>query len=756
MKLNVPIKLESTTRYYMHNRQVAIKDVFDGLVELITNSDDSYHRLFKNKLRPTDGGRILIETSNSRSNPLIIVRDRAEGMTLEVMLKKLQKVGEKSSESGDRGFMSRGAKDCTALGDVIFESIVNDKYYRASITYNADFIPEVDKNSATKEIRQSLHIEKGNGTVVTIKLIKSLPRGNTICTNLPCHFALRDILSEGSPSEVLFRDLNDKNSKPQRITYYQPEGEVVCKEDFDIKGYPNAKAKLLIIKASEPLEDISEKFRKSGLIIKGKRGIHECSLLQQSFERDNLGKQYFGRIECEYIDFLMEDYDKRLEKNEKPLIENPSLVIDPNRQYGLNRSHPFVTALLEVPTQRLKELIDTDRESAKKSKDDIVGEELRKRFDELAKAASKFLSEQIEDLDTSTDEQEIDDDAFAKGGILIFPTYANLAVDTVRSFGLYVERKIFNKEESEVSISSDNSAIEILNPVIKLVPHKKRKSLLYARFGLKGIQIKEGVCIETKCDGLPKAEALINVIENKIEEREFAAALEFEHKNYKIKDGSTKTITVFAKYPELVNSETALTVISNDNVSLPVKGKCVLIPVLNSNYARGEIIIEARRLVKDTITLSTELSDVKATAKVKVLQKEDKGLPIKIDFRDEDFGDFRSRWGDHEGKPYLLLISARHSSLKRYLGPAPDFEGRDSIHFRTILAEIVAESVGRKSLLMETKHHSWMFQYANYKEDALIAETVLSNLQKRIKEFLPIAHQIMIKNSELARRSETL
>ena len=49
MKLGVPLDIKLSTRYFQFNREFAIRDVFDALVELITNCDDSYHRLLKRK-----------------------------------------------------------------------------------------------------------------------------------------------------------------------------------------------------------------------------------------------------------------------------------------------------------------------------------------------------------------------------------------------------------------------------------------------------------------------------------------------------------------------------------------------------------------------------------------------------------------------------------------------------------------------------------------------------------------------------------
>jgi hypothetical protein len=356
----------------------------------------------------------------------------------------------------------------------------------------------------------------------------------------------------------------------------------------------------------------------------------------------------------------------------------------------------------------------------------------------------------VQDIDEAGIDSTIDEDWFAKTGILIFPTYANIALGNIRSFGLYVDRKIYDKEQAEVSLKSDSNAVEFIKAFVKLGAHKTKKNLLYGRFSIKGLETEDGICIETKCEGLPKAEALINVVENKIEEREFACPLEFEHKNYKIKEGSTKTIKLYAQYPELVNSETDIRVISSDNLSLPIKGKCILVPVKGSNFACAEISVEARRLTEGLISLSAKLNDIEAAAKVKIVQEEESGIPIEIKIRDEDFGNFRARWGDNEGKPYLLLISAKHPSLKRYLGSAPKFPGQKAVHFRAIIAEIVAESVCRKSLRMESEHHSWLFQWSNLREDSLIADSVMSELQKRMKEFLPIAHELMIAENEIS------
>ncbi len=177
-------------------------------------------------------------------------------------------------------------------------------------------------------------------------------------------------------------------------------------------------------------------------------------------------------------------------------------------------------------------------------------------------------------------------------------------------------------------------------------------------------------------------------------------------------------------------------------------------PVAGSNYARGIVTVQGRKL--------NAKAEVKATANgreaithVKVVQKPDEqGVPFKFELRDEDFGNFRAMWADHEGKPHLLLVSTRHPSISRYLGPAPAYEGQNELHFRVLLAEIIAEAVCSKSLELESKELTWEFRWADLKEDHLIANSVRASLQQRLRTFVVDAHATMLSNVEVAKAAK--
>jgi len=492
MKLGVPIDVNISLRHFGLSRQYAVRDVYDALVELITNSDDSYHRLFNKQLRSEDGGHILVELCEQRRGlpSLIIVHDKAEGMTLRTMYDKFADVGSRRSEIGDRGFMGRGAKDCTVLGRMIVESIKDGKYYKCELTTKPEFIPWENNRIASPEIRDKLGIDRGNGTMITLEVAapNRIPHITTIMRDLPWHYALRDILSECSPTKLMVRNLNDPKKRPDKIVYRQPEAELVCDETFVVPNYSEAKARLKIWMAKEPFEDPSERFRRSGLIIKGERAIHECSLLYPGLEKEPHAKKYFGRLECGFIDRLLDEYDRRRENNEQHPPENPSLLIDPNRQTGLRRDHQFTKELFKIPSERLRGLIEKDRELEKGVQKEIANKETQKRLDQLAKAASRFLAQQVEELEELTGDGEIDEGYFMKKGVLIYPTYLNIALGQIRSLTFYVNRSFFDKEGQEIEIISDDPAVSILDVPFKLRLHPKRNDRLIGTFRIRGVR----------------------------------------------------------------------------------------------------------------------------------------------------------------------------------------------------------------------------------------------------------------------------
>ena len=200
--------LDVDRRNIMQAASLAIRDVYDALVELITNADDRYQVLGTK-------GRIEIEVRRHRTKPsLLVVRDFADGMTSTVMESKLSRVGSRVSglETGEpvRGTNSRGAKDVAALGIVTFDSIGSDGMsHTCRITEQMTF--ELDAaRPATKKERTRLGIRNGTGTQVSIRinLRHRVPNHRDLVARLGSTVALRDIIL-AKDGTVVVRDLTE-------------------------------------------------------------------------------------------------------------------------------------------------------------------------------------------------------------------------------------------------------------------------------------------------------------------------------------------------------------------------------------------------------------------------------------------------------------------------------------------------------------------------------------------------------------------
>jgi len=347
-----------------------------------------------------------------------------------------------------------------------------------------------------------------------------------------------------------------------------------------------------IWQSPELFEDAGERFRRSGLLIKGNRAIHECSLLAPEFEKDPYAKKYFGRLTCPFIDELLRQYDETREKGHPHPENNPTLLIDPNRQHGLIRHHPFTKSLLLIPSERLRALIAKDRESARPKEQQIANEETQDRLERLARKASEFLKLQLQDIQELTEGEDVDKSAFSKQGVLIFPTYLNVALGQERSLTYYVKAALVENGKKSITVEADDPALTVLDAPFELSPHRTKRDLLIGTFRIRGEALKDSVIIRATCGSLPTAEAVASVVETKMEERLFDQPVEFEHDEHRVREGSRKTLELFAKYPEVVAEPIEVALTTSDGAGVPIRGGCQLVPVVGSNYARGDVVVQ--------------------------------------------------------------------------------------------------------------------------------------------------------------------
>ena len=734
--------IEVSSRAWAHVSQKAIGDVYDALVEIVTNSDDSYRQLYKDGKIAVNGGDIAIEIHHRQApnKSLVIVKDRAEGMTFSGMLEKLVRIGDRTAGAESRGFMARGLRDCCTLGDIRVESLVDGKYHACHLPSNAlKFHMVSDGGKVTEAVRKRLGTGR-NCTVVTLECRDSVrvPRVKTLVRDLPMHYALRDIIGKEA-TKIRIRD--GSAQKPERIMPLRIDGEKVVDAVLKLDGYPEAKPRLRIWRADSQLENVDQmRMRKSGILIADSYAVHQCTLL--GHEQEPLAHHYYGRLDCDYIRRLLEENDECWKEKRDPPEKNPILLIDNNRQSGLDTRHPFTIALFAKINEHLKRLVEKDRKDAGKSKGDISNEETRARLSKLAKAADKFLKEQAgEDL---TPGEETAIDAALKAGAYILPPKFKIGVGETRALHLYVHKDKYNPGRRTQVQTTNKDAVDLVETFANKVlqPHHADETVFWGALKVRGIAVGKAEII-VRPSKTTKVSAFGTVVRKREGGgRDFVEPLEFERKKYSVVERKRKKLKIFAELP-LKGDTVARVFCSNEAVVVRQGGQCRLTPCADTNYAVGEIEIEGRSITARAVDVVAQLGSLSAKTSVRVVESKFVGGGLRFEPTKEDLGGMRARW-DIEGDPNLLKISAVHPSTKGYFGdPSEKFPGQNTPECRALMAEIITEHVCLLILRKEMRGpRRGSFQFP-VDDPVATLDQISGILQKKAAEFSVHAHKIL-------------
>ena len=368
------------------------KDPIKALVELITNSDDSYKRI-ENNGRSTPGN-IKVEVIRKHRNSVFKVIDQAEGFDSDTMDQRVGGFGIDTSGLTKgfsvRGYYGRGLKEAIlGLGHGNVISIKDGYLYECSLNEQAVYErknPIKIKKSERKKVIDKFGINE-EGTLVSITVTKdrvNVPQIDNLTFQLERYFSLRDINSSKKRTIVVVeKDEKGRAKKnPIRLEYKPPLAEeILFKKNIYLEDYYNAAIDLQISKADDPLSQ-GGPCREGGLLIKGNTAIHDITLF--SFEDYPYAQKIFGQVKCKYIDELL--------KKEEPIISD--------RRDGLDWHHPFCKSLKKMVEKELKVIVDKIKEEEEAQKKSIENEKTRQRFqcaiEEINKIALQELGEEGE------------------------------------------------------------------------------------------------------------------------------------------------------------------------------------------------------------------------------------------------------------------------------------------------------------------------------------------------------------------------
>lgn len=739
MERKPPVELEYTRRYGALVAQHSIQDFYDLIVELMTNCDDSYHGLFADGKASEDGGPIVIEIEPHRGerSSVVVVKDRAAGFA--DMERKLKRVGERTSREGDRGFMARGLKDCAAIGHVTVETIVDGRYHKAEITPAMELIEwgggRKPGREATNEDREHLGVKRGNGTMVRVDLDphQKVPRLETLKRDLPWHFALRDIMAAGSPSSVR---VTYGDSKSELLTWIAPDAELVHDREYAVPGYEGARFRFRLWKAHAPLEDPTDKrCRRTGIIVQGKRGVHGVSFLASELDGDPAAEFFFGRIECSAIDDLAEEFNCRLEAGDSHTSTNPMFVLDPNRRGGLEERHPFTRALYQQPIEVLKAEFKKHREVEKERRRQVEAKETTERLRRLAREASKFMRDKLEEAGALTSGEEVRTKSFIKSGVGLTPSFTQIPVGATRTFTVRASRELGLPMGTVVKVvlgKAAEHALEVVGEPNDLAADPVYDDLQRGSFVLRGLHVGK-VQVNCQVDGLDPVFAEVQVVDPAPVDLEIPGGFAFAHKNYTVRPGASKRLLIRARFDHPIAEPPAIKYSAADDSVVKLRQRHSLELVDGTTYYEGTITVEGKKLNGKTV-ITAEIEGKTAECTVTVAQREEEGIELTFELVDYSLGqNYRATWDRDE--PNKLLITTQHESISRYLGPADDgYPGQHSEAFRVLLAELISDNVCRR--IVEEQLRALPME--------IDADKVYVQHNRLMREFTPIAHKVQL------------
>lgn len=720
-------RVKYTERAFKQDASNAMKgDIVRGLIELITNCDDAYGDHSKGKIR--------IEVEHRKNAPWhVVVRDRAKGMRKQKMEHAIGDIGVRVSgfESGERvrGNLGRGAKDIAAFGPVTFESICEG--YLASMTLEPDgSFDDPAERPVTYEDRKRLGIQRGNGTIVTVKVNQKVrcPRHSTLLDKLSKHYQLRDINSDPRRELTLY-DLN--TGKNDRIRYGHQSSQHIDIREIPIPGYPDAIVSVEILRLPERYENPSnDTGRPEGLLIKGRRAIYENTLF--SFENNFHAHWFAGSVICEYIDTLALEYDNIESEGGEHNPSNPMPIISRSRD-GLEHEHPFYQALVDVVEPLLKELVQQEEEKAAQ---EGVHENtrLRRSLDTLGRELGQLVDADLRD---------IDEDGLGGGSgsgdtkpLRIIPENPVLYLGEDKTLSVVALRSL---ESNEIEVEIDTEGVvEILDTFpVTLVDHPRQEDYLIGQIRLRPHIEHEETLLTVIC-GSEKVNALIEVKpERDFPDPEPPNDLEFERSRYQFAHNKRRSILIRAPV-EVVNNAGTMTVqIMSSDVGVVVLGNSVSLKFEEETFCfLGRVDIDPRELGARA-TLTATLGDSHATCEAIVAEREAGGPRLEIKIQDEEQGRYRASV-DPKEEVTTINIFGGHPGIKRYLGPGPEFPHQDSPYARLLIAEIVAGEAAR--LVVQRKNNV----PGDLDGPAFYAEHLLY-----LTKYLPRCQKTMLADSEV-------
>lgn len=420
-----------------------------ALLELITNSDDSYRLLEETKTQHE--GLIEILYRKEGSCGLFTVRDFAEGMSHDDISAAFHKYGSATSGLKDgksvAGFFGTGAKNALAgMTDGRICTFKDDSFSDLRVFLEANSLKgELDGPKRATEKLRSQHGILKNGTAAYFRADpdkgQKVPRFDTVHTDLVDHWRLRKIMTDPSRT-VLLIDVDEKKKK-RRLRYPVPKGQERVNEQFTVscENYGEFPICLSISRAESELRQEGDDRAGGLLIIDDHEVVLDMSLFK--YDREPLAARFFGEVSFGRF---------------RELLTKEEPVLDEKRE-GLNRSHPVCKAVIAAIETRIDQLVQEESRRQKEARSQIDDEE-RTRYRDAFKVLNEIAEAEAEEVQNLGQEPNAQVNP-PPNGFCLYPDSAHVTVGKRYTLEVRIDTNKFGPG-SHVRLSSNTAKLGII------------------------------------------------------------------------------------------------------------------------------------------------------------------------------------------------------------------------------------------------------------------------------------------------------
>jgi hypothetical protein len=697
-------------------------NVTKALIELITNSDDSYARLEASGIAVT--GRIQIDVIERRSGEggesLLRVIDDAEGFDRRGLEERFGTMGLDTAGQRPgtevRGFFGDGLKEAV-LGlkkGGVLRTIRNGKFAQAELMWEGNrpvFRLRQPPTPVTAAQRRELGLQ-GDGTHLTVFLGPDIriPHHDNLVEQLSRHCSLRDILQNDARRIIVGRlNARGRLGTQDEAIYREPKMDTTFGTRVlpgIVRGY-DTPFTITLKRSIEPLSGAEEgPLRDGGLLVRARRSIVDVGF----FGLDNKpGTEHlFGYLDCPALD------DR---------LRNEDVVVAKNRA-GLNRQNEFVRALLNEAGRLLTPILKEEAERQKSGEGKPLDAKARRRLEELKNELNRIAKLELE--------EEGEESGDAEGSLALRFSRNGFTLYVGEPRAIRVIAKAENVRPGDVlQVEAVGDGLQLSPSAIPLSTDDAVEGYISCEAQLLGTSELSAGLLEARIGDL-KATATVTV-KKRIEIA--PPAFSFEHDAYRVPVAKWKELALRIHVPSVAGLPAQVS-FALDAGDMQVRPDAEIADPLSAKDEWISLRVQVRGdQIGSEDTLEARMGTWVTTTRLKIVsgdspEKKTRGgliHDIRYDPREEPVQRTLFQSG-------VLTIYVNHSSVKRYLARQED---RDTPAGRALVADLAMHAFCR------------YIAEQTYKDDPFLSDTesvlqtVFNTYERMIKKYGEKIHAIM-------------